>query len=101
MIHLPLTMQTRHPARDGLKRQKMNQGCLWHVVSRALNLLEKVPWEMGGKDKLERESCQLSFSLPWRERMKSLFLCIWGYSRSEGQSPVPGDFKVVEEFPEW
>lgn len=80
--------------------QQMNQCCLWHVVPRALNLLEKVSWEMGGKDKPERESCQLSFSTPERVDEEPL-LCIWGYLRSEGQSPVPGDFKVVEEFPEW
>ena len=69
-------MQILHPARDGLKMQQMNQCCLWHVVLQALNLLEKVPWEMGGKDKPERESCQLSFSLPRREGMRSLF-CVF------------------------
>lgn len=65
---------------DDLKVSKqLNQCCLWHAVPWVLNLLEKVPQEMRGKDKPGREPCHLSLFLPQRDWMRSPLSCIWGY----------------------
>lgn len=78
--------------------QQMNQCCLWHVVLRA-------PGESSqgdGRQGQAREGILPAVFLSTPERVdEEPLLCIWGHLRSKGQSPVPGDFKVVEEFPEW
>lgn len=55
-----------------------------------------------GRQGQAREGILPALFLSTLERVdEEPLLCIWGYLRSKGQSPVPDDFKVVEEFPEW